>query len=215
MSLPASVLQAWQHTSSSSANTIVLPDGCCDLILRAVPGQQPSWFVTALADSAYDVPSTAGEQFWGFRLQPGTQIDETTLINSLQARPLHDAEDALPLLDACVRLDPRVAQALHSVAVCPTVAVAARQLGVSERTLQRLVHAATGRQPAYWKCLARVRRAARQLAQAPSLAACAADHGFADQAHMTREFQRWFQRTPSGVLASGELLAVSAASGYA
>ncbi len=215
MSLPTPVLQAWQHTSTSAASTVVLPDGCCDLILRAPPGQRPHWFVTALADTAYDVPGTVGEQFWGFRLQPGASINEATLLGALQSRPLRDAQDAVPWLDACVRVDPRVDQALHSLSVSATVAAAAKQLGVSERTLQRLVHGATGRQPAYWKCLARVRRAASHLDHAPSLAACAADHGFADQAHMTREFQRWLGRTPSAVLASKDLLAVSSASGYA
>ncbi|MES2947667.1 MAG: helix-turn-helix domain-containing protein [Pseudomonadota bacterium] len=215
MFLPTPVLQAWQHTSNSAASTVVLPDGCCDVILHVPPGQPPHWFVTALADTAYEVPGTVGEQFWGFRLQPGACIDEARLLGTLQARPVCDAQDALPWLDACVHVDPRVDQALHSLSVSASVAAAARQLGVSERTLQRLVFGATGRQPAYWKCLARVRHAASHLVHAPSLAACAADHGFADQAHMTREFRRWLGRTPSAVLASPEVLAVSAASGYA
>ncbi len=215
MSLPTPVLQAWQHTSTSTASAVVLPDGCSDLILRAPPGQRPYWFVTPLADAAYDVHGTVGEQFWGYRLQPGACINEAQLLGALQARPLRDAQDALPWLETCVRVDARVDQALHSLSDSATVATAARQLGVSERTLQRLVFGATGRHPAYWKCLARVRRAASCLAHAPSLAACAADHGFADQAHMTREFQRWLGRTPSAVLASSDLLAVATASGYA
>ncbi|OGB28106.1 MAG: hypothetical protein A3F78_14340 [Burkholderiales bacterium RIFCSPLOWO2_12_FULL_61_40] len=214
MSLPPSVLQAWRHTSTNTDSTVVLPDGCRDLILHAAPGQRPQWLLTALADTAYDVAGTVGEHFWGFRLQPGAQLDEAGLLRAVQARPLHEAQDALPLLDACVRLDPRVVDALHSLSVSATVAVAARQLGVSERTLQRLVQGATGRQPAYWKCLARIRRATVGLPLAPSLAACAADHGFSDQAHMTREFQRWLGRTPSAVLASSGVLAVAAASGY-
>ena len=215
MSLPAPVLHAWEHTSASTSRTVVLPDGCCDLILRAPPGQRPCWFVTPLADAAYEVPGTVGEQFWGFRLQPGACIDETTLLAALQARPLRDAQDALPWLDACVHVDARVDQALHSLSDSTSVAAAARQLGVSERTLQRLVLGATGRQPACWKCLARVRRAAASLAHTPSLATCAADHGFADQAHMTREFQRWLGRTPSAVLASADVLEVASALGYA
>lgn len=215
MSLPTPVLHVWQHTSTSTASTVVLPDGCCDLILRAPPGQRPFWFVTPLANAAYDVPGTVAEQFWGFRLRPGACVDQAQLLGALQARPLRDAQDALPWLDACVRVDPRVDEALHSLSVCASVAAAAQQLGVSERTLQRLVHGATGRQPAYWKCLARIRRAASHLAHAPSLAACAADHGFADQAHMTREFQRWLGRTPGAMLASADVLAVASAAGYA
>ena len=71
-----------------------------------------------------------------------------------------------------------------------------RQLGVSERSLQRLVSAATGRPPLYWKRLARLRRAARALGSESPLTALAADHGFADQAHMNLEFQRWMGLTP-------------------
>ena len=65
-----------------------------------------------------------------------------------------------------------------------------------------------------YNSLAGFRGATVGLSLAPSLAACAADHGFSDQAHMTREFQRWWGRTPSAVLASAGLLAVATASGY-
>lgn len=206
--------EIWQHTSTSDRSTVVVPDGCRDLILHAPPGRRPVWFVTELADRSYDVPGTAGECFWGFRMQPGVQVDAVRLLTALQGERLHLAQDALPVLEDCMHLDARVGDALHGLAASASVAVAARQLGVSERTLQRLVQAATGRPPAYWKCLARLRRAAMALPQAPSLAECAADHGYTDQAHMTHEFGRWLGRTPGAVLASAELLVALAAPGY-
>ncbi len=56
--------------------------------------------------------------------------------------------------------------------------------------------AATERAPLFWLRLARVRRAAAQLRQAPALSELAHSEGFADQAHMTREFRRWLKVTP-------------------
>lgn len=206
--------EAWHHTSSASDSTVVVPDGCRDLILHVLPDQSPTWFVTDLADCTYTVPATVGERYWGFRMQPGTQVDTQRLLALLHKRPLSDACDALPLLHDCTALDTRVAEALQSLACHTQVAQAARQLGVSERTLQRLVQAATGRPPAYWKCLARVRRAAQSLPAASSLAECAADHGYTDQAHMTREFGRWLGRTPAAVVGSPQWLTAIGASGY-
>ena len=206
--------EAWHHTSCAADSTVVVPDGCRDLILHALPHQPPTWFVTDLADSTYTVSSTVGERYWGFRMQPGTQIDSQRLLALLQNQPMNDAHDALPLLHDCVVLDTRVTDALQSLARHSQVAQAAQQLGVSERTLQRLIQAATGRPPAYWKCLARVRRAAQALPAAASLAECAADHGYTDQAHMTREFGRWLDRTPAAVVASPQWLAAIGASGY-
>lgn len=207
-------IEAWHHTSASADSTVVVPDGCRDLIRHALPRQPPTWFVTDLADTTYTVPGMVGERYWGFRMQPGAQVDAKRLLALLHKRSMNDAHDALPLLHDCMVLDARVADALQSLARHSQVAQAARQLGVSERTLQRLVQVATGRPPAYWKCLARVRRAAQALPEAPSLAECAADHGYTDQAHMTREFGRWLGRTPAAVVASPQWQAAIGASGY-
>lgn len=204
----------WQHTAFNSHSTTVVPDGCRDLICHALPGQRPTWFVTDLADTSYDVPGTVGERFWGFRMQPGVQVDAARLLAATQACSIQDPTDLLPLLHDCMHLDARVDEALASLAQCDRIAAAARSLGVSERTLQRLVQSATGRPPIYWKRLARVRRAALSLPQASTLADCAADHGYVDQAHMAHEFKCWLGASPSAVLARPELHSVLAASGY-
>jgi AraC-like DNA-binding protein len=214
MQRKALTVDIWQHTAVSSHSTTVVPDGCRDLICHALPGQRPTWFVTDLADASYDVPGTVGECFWGFRMQPGVQVDAARLLATLDGRTLHDAREALPLLHDCVHLDVRVEEALASLAQFDRTATAARMLGVSERTLQRLVQGATDRTPIYWKRLARVRRAAQALLLAPTLADCAADHGYVDQAHMTREFKHWLGATPTAAMARPELLSALAASGY-
>lgn len=65
-----------------------------------------------------------------------------------------------------------------------------------------MVKRETGRPPSYWLLLARVRQSAEALtfqtrSQRVSLAEHADMHNFADQAHMTREFRRWLNTSPS------------------
>ena len=207
-------VDVWQHTSATAQSTVVPPDGCRDLIWHALPGQKPHWFVTPLTDGTYAVPGTVGERYCGFRMQPGAMLDEVRLLALLETKTGHEPQDALPLLLDCMRQDERLTDALASLAQHATVAIAAQQLGVSERTLQRLVQVCTGRSPTYWKRLARVRRAALDLHRLPTLADCAAAHGYTDQAHMAHEFKRWLGAAPSAVMAQPQLLGALAASGY-
>ncbi|HHG89275.1 MAG TPA: AraC family transcriptional regulator [Devosia sp.] len=75
----------------------------------------------------------------------------------------------------------------------------ARELGVSVRTLQRLVRGATRMPPLFWSRLARVRKSARAAVHPVCLAQTACKFGFADQAHMSREFRHWLNISPSGL----------------
>lgn len=192
----------------------MVPDGCCDLIWHAPPGQRPTWFVTDLTNQRYDVSGTVGESYFGFRMQPGTRVDRARLLAALSERPGYDASDILPILYDCTHLDAAVHEALMVLVDCDSVEHAARGLGIAERTLQRLLKAATGQSPAYWKRLARVRRAARTLPLAPTLADAAAVSGYVDQAHMTHEFQRWLGTTPAALRTQPDIQDALAASGY-
>ena len=106
-------------------------------------------------------------------------------------------------------------EALHALAHIRTVGAAAQSLGVSERSLERLTQRATGQPPRFWRALARVRRAARDLATPQPLAEIAADHGYADQAHLSRDCLRWLGQTPAALRRSPEQLATVAQAGYA
>jgi transcriptional regulator GlxA family with amidase domain len=66
-------------------------------------------------------------------------------------------------------------------------------LGWNERKLQRFFEAAYGPSPATMRCFWRFEHLRRALLTGPSdgLSALALDHGFSDQAHMAREFQRF------------------------
>ena len=231
--LPPTVLARWQFDTTNARSTTVLPDGCSDLILHIDARGHSDWHISPLADAAMVVPGRAGEQWLGFRLVPGTRIDAPALLRSAQAtwhqgqhragRPSSSlagggttAQEALLLeaIDQHTRMDPRVQEALRSLAHCRTVVAAAHSLGVSERSLERLTQRATGQTPRFWRALARVRRAALALGTAQPLADIAADHGYADQAHFSRDCLRWLGQTPASLRGTPQLLATVAQAGY-
>lgn len=94
-------------------------------------------------------------------------------------------------------------------------------LGVSLRTLQRLLGGATGQSPRWWRRLARARRAAARIADdtadkvVANLSEIALRAGYADQAHLTRELKSWFGSTPTALLHSTSLLAQLRSPGFA
>lgn len=236
--LPPTVLARWQFDTTDASVTTVLPDGCSDLILHVDVHGQSGWHVSALAEAAMEVPGRAGEQWLGYRLQPGTSVEAAALLRAVQAAHAiwqqrkyrsgppssgltHDSA-ALEVLEASVleaidhhtHMDPRAQEALHALAYAPTVGAAARSLGVSERSLERLTQRATRQPPRFWRALARVRRAAQGLGTAQPLAEIAADHSYADQAHFSRDCLRWLGQTPASLRRAPQLLATVAQAGY-
>lgn len=180
---------------------MVLPDGCRDLIFRDQPQREWSYDVTQLDNTAYQVESTDSETFIGFRFQPAVRIDEQGLLDSLKSKRFEDIHqikmELNTLLPDHVVLDERLHEVLSALSSTATITVASRFIGVSERTLERLVQSGTSRTPVFWKSLARARQCAKTVAdQDIPLAQIAADHGYADQSHMSREFKRWFGVTP-------------------
>ena len=126
------------------------------------------------------------------------------------------AGDLASRLESFTELKRELDQALSCLASdVSSIAQAANLLGVSVRTLHRYILQGTGRSPLFWLRLARVRKAGRAVmssctlaeslaeSQAESLAEIAFDHGFSDQAHMSREFRKWLSITPSGLRGGG------------
>lgn len=208
------LLHTWAYKATSHQETTVLPDGCRDVILRQHPGQRPHWFVSSLDDAARRVMCIPGERFAGIRLVPGATIDKPALLDALSVE--HEIGATIEdMVREHVRISRRLHEALTALATAPRVSAAARSIGVSERTLQRLVLSKTRRSPAYWRNLARARRAAMNLSRSCPLGQIASAGGFADQAHMTREFRRWFGCPPNRFRQRADLLAMASEKGYA
>ncbi len=195
---PETVAQVWYHSGELGASGPVLPDGCRDLIVTEQDGHSPSWHVSELFDAPHHSQLRTVKRMIGFRLQPGTMVNERELISELNLLQSWDEATVAQLLADHTRTHKRVAEALSCIAEEQRpIAASARTLGVTLKTLQRILTQHTSRTPVYWRQLARIRKTARCIENAENWADFALDNGFSDQAHMAREFQRWFGVSPS------------------
>jgi AraC-like DNA-binding protein len=213
--LPDAALDVWRFAAHEPTTVQVAPDGCRDLIVVSPRIGAPACFVSALADTMETPSFAAGERALGVRLRPGARVDESALAALLAGGERAGEADLMSAIDAAVRLDARVCEALACLEEAPALAIAQRRLGVSERSLERLLSNATQRGPLFWRNLARARRCARALGGLEPLAELAAAHAYADQAHLTRDLRRWFGATPARLRATPAFLASLAAPAYA
>jgi AraC-like DNA-binding protein len=116
------------------------------------------------------------------------------------ARVARVEEFLLALPFASDRLVARAIERL-SAPVPPHVALLARELGVSERQLERRFLARVGITPKRFASLRRFERALALSASADSLGRLAQDAGYYDQSHFIREFRSYTGEAPSKLLA--------------
>jgi len=213
--MSGNLISNWRAKYSRISSTVIIPDGCRDLIVKTVRNEKPNWLVSPLFDRPELVQIEANSEYVGFRLSPGAQIKERELLHYIETKQFH-AEDVKSFIGDFVSSESSIEEALECFA-CDTGSVkqSAVQLGVSVRTLQRLVLNKTKRTPGYWLQLARIRKAARSLTHSAYLADVAENYGFSDQSHMNREFQRWLGLTPVQVLSSPAIIRQLNDKGYA
>ena len=157
----------------------VLPDEPAALVDRVVPaGSRELHAEVVAAMSGQDreerhAASVAAFSAWLTARAPSPP-DEALLANAMADLLLQDA-GILPIADAASRL------------------------GVSSRTLHRLAHRYVGVPPAAMIRRRRLQEAAQRLREHPEadLADVAAELGYADHAHLTRDFRRVLSFTPS------------------
>jgi AraC-like DNA-binding protein len=102
-------------------------------------------------------------------------------------------EEVVPIREAC-----RILQQSTDTSI--NWADLPRRVGCSRRHFIRLFYRSTGLVPsAYFRQL-RLAKALRLICSDHSIADAAADTGFTDQAHFTREFKRAFGRTPGKIV---------------
>ena len=208
------LLTSWHSNHDEGLVSTVLPDGCRDVILKTMGSERPVCFVSPLFDTPETVCIEVNTRFQGFRLKPGVEIKETELVDYFQNKAMAASELA-EVLDDFTSLSPAVDEALACLASdVYSIKQASSRLGVSTRTLQRLILKTTQRTPGYWFQLARIRKAAKSLHSAESLFCVADRYGFSDQSHMNREFQRWLNATPTQLLNAPELLEQLKGKGY-
>lgn len=186
------LFQDWAHDVPAATRAPVYPDGCRDVLIIRRPGAPPEVRLTPFDLRPRSVTLTAGTALQGFRLRPGATISARGL-KAIATAP----DRAVTIIRSDLALSDDVGHAIRALtSPGATVASAARDLGLSPRSLQRLFYGLDLPPPDYWRLLSRARRTAAELAGSLPLAAIAADCGFSDQAHLTRETLRWFAQTP-------------------
>lgn len=210
----SSAITEWSFESHQMCHTSVLPDGCRDLIVEKNSNNASTWFVSELSRSAYSVSTAAGTRLSGVRLHPGVAICESQLRAWLAGRDPEELFQADQMDEFCITTD-NLSNALRCLSAGDRTALCvAKTLGVSLRTLERLVKSGTGETPYFWLSLARARKAARSLGDASSLGDAAFEAGFADQSHMNREMKKWFRQTPLQIKNNDYVLSTLAEPGY-
>ncbi|MFV3075221.1 helix-turn-helix domain-containing protein [Niveispirillum fermenti] len=189
----------WSHCWEAEGAAIILPDGCRDLLVTTGPDGRQRVSLTDWDTGPRAVRVAAGTQMAGFRLRPGMVPDPLLLRRVVAAAQTRgEAAGIGALLESGVAADREMEQVIDALAQsCGTGAEVARQAGVVPRTLQRRLAGLGLPPPDFWRLLGRARRAAASLGPDRSLADIACAFGYSDQAHMTREFTRWFGLTPA------------------
>jgi len=210
-----SLISVWSANFSGATSTVVIPDGCRDLIVKTLVNEKPNWLVSPLYDRSELVQIETNCSYTGFRLSPGAEIKERELLGYIESKQLN-VEDVTDFIGDFISTESSIDEALMCFSSeIGSVKQISIQLGVSTRTLQRLVLSKTQRTPGYWLQLARIRKAARSLSQNVCLVEVAENYGFSDQSHMNREFQRWFGLTPIQLLKSPAIIRQLNDKGYA
>ena len=191
------------------------PDGCIEIIRREAGrsrwgGEQPTAFVAGLNDRAVAFEISADAHFTAVRLWPWAWAVVSDLpIAGLRNRWMPaDAAGAAEIGDLLADPDAaehwladRIERAPAGLAGIGMRLAAARSVaemreatGLGARALQRWFTAQVGVPPRHYLRLLRFQDAFAEVGGEGRLADQAATHGFADQAHMAREF-----RTMAGV----------------
>lgn len=186
--------QGWAYGSTTRPTALPCTPGCHYLGIRFRPGQSRH-FLRASAHELTDrredlrqllrVPAEALAALAG-------RGDALAEIDRRLAAVLHDAPPQAHHADLMVR-DIEAAQGALRLGEL------AARLGRSPRRLQRLFLEAVGVTPKFFSLITRARRAAQLMATPgrPSLADVAAQAGYADQSHMTRDFTRLAGASPA------------------
>jgi len=167
-----------------------VPDGCVEIIRRIAgrsrwDGEQPARFAVGLIERPEPFSISGDSAFEGIRLWPWAwHLVSAVPLAAMRGRWLaYDGPDEAAI-DA-----PALAALGKAILAASSVAEMGRATGMSPRTLQRWFAHHVGMPPRRYLRLLRFHKAFEGVPGSGTLAGHAAEQGFADQAHMAREFR--------------------------
>lgn len=172
-----------------------VPDGCVEIITRHAgrsrwAGEQPARFAVGLSERSEGFEISGDASFEAIRVWPWAWplIGDRPLAE-LRGRWLPYAGPGLDAIEARLAGEQALAHIGRAILDSATVEDMAQGTAMAPRTLQRWFARHVGLPPRRYLRLLRFHKAFEQVPEQPSLADHAAAQGFADQAHMAREFR--------------------------
>lgn len=172
-----------------------VPDGCVEVITRLAgrsrwEGEQPARFAVGLADGPAEFEISGDACFEAIRLWPWAwPLIGDRPLTALRGRWLpYDGPD-IGAVETRLAGETGLAATGRAILGAATVEAMGRTTGMSPRTLQRWFARHVGLPPRRYLRLLRFHKAFEQIPEQPSLADHAAAQGYADQAHMARDFR--------------------------
>jgi hypothetical protein len=204
------VAALWSFGAVHATSSLIAADGCFDLIVRTNSAGHARATVYTPVTTAHLATVPAGTRVVGVRVKPGAGGALTGPGAAVLQRPFADngvdADELEALVAECVETWPAPSVVTDFVLRARETRGGLRALHLSRaRTLQRACRRWLGLRP---KTFLRIERAwaARTASRAGQpLAAIAADLGYSDQAHLSRELRVLLGVTPRSLRAVGNL----------
>jgi AraC-like DNA-binding protein len=222
---PQHGITVWTRTADDRPGSI-LPDGCIDVIWDGA-----GLTVAGPDTAAHVADSRPGARYAAVRFDSGIAptvlgvpahalVDMRVALDDVlpadQVASLAEALDAASEPSAVIErwatarltdrggADPDIGYVVRMLDKGAGVTETADSLGVSERQLHRRSLVAFGYGPKLLARILRLQRALRSPYRATDLARVAADAGYADQPHLSREVRALTGKTPSELFYNGE-----------
>jgi len=172
-----------------------VPDGCVEIITRLAgrsrwDGEQPARFAVGLIEQAEGFEISGDARFVAVRLWPWTwPLIADRPLAELRGRWLPYDGPAIDAIERRLAGEAGLAATGRAILGAASVEEMGRATGMRPRTLQRWFARNVGLPPRHYLRLLRFHKAFAQVPEQPSLADHAAAQGYADQAHMARDFR--------------------------
>jgi AraC-like DNA-binding protein len=172
-----------------------VPDGCVEIITRLAgrsrwDGEQPVRFAVGLIERPEGFEISGDARFEAVRLWPWAwPLVGNRPLAELRGRWLSYEGPAPDEIERRLAAASDLAAIGRAILAAGTVGEMSRTTGMSPRALQRWFARHVGLPPRRYLRLLRFHKAFEQVPEQPSLADHAAAQGYADQAHMARDFR--------------------------